>query len=279
MKHIQLPKRSEDGHKGSFGLVLVIGGSEDMIGAPSLAGVAALRMGAGLVKVAAPRKIIPAILTIFPELVGVGLTASPDKTFLDSCEAADAIVVGPGLDSSASVRKLVMEALRFQKPMVIDAGALNILASLSKWPRGPRAGRVLTPHPGEMLRLAKHFGESKVPVDKEGRIRIAKKAALAFKHIVVLKGHETIVTDGNQVYVNDTGDSSLAKAGTGDVLSGMLGTLLAQKMNPYEAACLAVRLHGRAGELAGAKFGKRSVIASEVATMIAAAISEHEVTR
>ena len=250
-----------------------------MIGAPSLAGVAALRMGAGLVKVAAPRKIIPAILTIFPELVGVGLTASPDKTFLDSCEAADAIVVGPGLDSSASVRKLVMEALRFQKPMVIDAGALNILASLSKWPRGPRAGRVLTPHPGEMLRLAKHFGESKVPVDKEGRIRIAKKAALAFKHIVVLKGHETIVTDGNQVYVNDTGDSSLAKAGTGDVLSGMLGTLLAQKMNPYEAACLAVRLHGRAGELAGAKFGKRSVIASEVATMIAAAISEHEVTR
>jgi len=279
MKRIEnippLPPRPAEGHKGMFGRVLVVGGNDQMIGAPALAGTAALRMGAGLVQVAVPQSILPAILTITPELIGLALPKSAsDSQLLDAAEKADALAIGPGMGQSPAAKRRVMKLLQLGKPMVLDADALNILAAGKKWPRS-KAACVLTPHPGEMSRLGRLFGRSKVPADDKGRIEIAIEASKTFGQIVVLKGSRTIVTDGNRIYVNPTGDSSLSKAGTGDILSGMLATLLAQEMDRFDAACAAVWLHGRAGEIAAKKLGMRCVLAREVIEALPGAIAEY----
>src|SRR5688572_17923191 len=248
-----LPPRPVKGHKGTFGRVLVVGGNDGMIGAPVLAGTAALRMGAGLVQIAVPRSILAACLTITPELIGLGLGKAAGKdALLEAGEKADAVVIGPGLGRTPEAEARLVRLVRLDKPMVIDADGLNILAGMKKWPTWFKAQAVLTPHPGEMARLAKLIGLREVPTDEEGRIDIASAAAEAFGQVVVLKGERTVVADGRRVYVNATGNSTLSKAGTGDVLSGTLGTLLGQGMARFDAACLAVHLHGRAGELAGA---------------------------
>jgi NAD(P)H-hydrate repair Nnr-like enzyme with NAD(P)H-hydrate dehydratase domain len=123
-----------------------------------------------------------------------------------------------------------------------------------------------------MKRLAKLFNQSTVPADEEGRIKIATKAATVFNQTIVLKGHRTIVTDAKTLYINKTGDSSLSKAGAGDVLTGILASLIGQGMNNFEAACAATHLHGKAGELAGKKLGRRSVLARDVVEFIHKAI-------
>jgi NAD(P)H-hydrate epimerase len=176
--------------------------------------------------------------------------------------------------------------IRIDKPMVIDADALNMLAMEKRWPRDFKAKAILTPHPGEMKRLAKLFDRpnlfESVPSDDDGRIDLALKAAATFEQVIVLKGHRTIVTDGQRIYINRTGDSTLSKAGTGDVLSGMIGSLLGQKahdgkqMDSFDAACAAVHLHGRCGELAGKKFGQRCALAREIIDAIPQAVGEYE---
>jgi ADP-dependent NAD(P)H-hydrate dehydratase len=284
MQHVTtlplLPPRSLEGHKGLFGRVLVVGGNDGMIGAPVLAGTAALKSGAGLVQVAVPRSILPYALSITPELIGLGLGKAAGKDqLLEAGEKADAIVVGPGLGRTPEAMGRLTRLVRLEKPMVVDADALNLLSDQKRWPAYFKARAVLTPHPGEMARLGKLFGrppEEKVPADDEGRIALVARAAEAFGQVVVLKGSRTVVTDGRRVYVNTTGDSSLSKAGTGDVLCGVLGTLLAQEVDRFDAACLAVYLHGRAGEIAGKKFGRRSVLAREVADALPQAIAEYE---
>ena len=146
-----------------------------------------------------------------------------------------------------------------------------------RWPtKAFKAHAVLTPHPGEMKRLARLIGRTDVPNDDAGRIDVALAAANAFGQVVVLKGHRTVVTDGSRVYVNDTGDSSLSKAGTGDVLSGILGTLLAQQMDRVEAACAAVWIHGKAGEICGSRMGRRGVLAMDVIAVLPEALGAFE---
>src|SRR5438477_5825738 len=260
-----LPPRSIDGHKGQFGRVLIIGGHTDMIGAPALAGLAALRMGAGLVQVATPRSILTTVLGVAPELIGLGLGRSIDTARLkQAADSADAIVIGPGLGQTPLTRARVMAMIRLEKPMVVDADALNILASQKRWPAFFKATAILTPHPGEMKRLAHFIGRRDIPTDDASRIEMASSLAGATGQLIVLKGHRTVVTDARRVFINTTGDSTLSKAGTGDVLSGMLGCLLAQSMDRFDAAALAVNLHGIAGELAGQKFGRRSALARDV---------------
>jgi hydroxyethylthiazole kinase-like uncharacterized protein yjeF len=272
-----LPARPADGHKGIFGRVLVVGGNEAMVGAPVMAGTAALRMGAGLVQVALSRSILAAALSITPELIGMALGKGAGKrALLDAGEAADALVVGPGLGRSPVAEERVLRLIRLEKPAVFDADALNILAAGKKWPTTFKARAVLTPHPGEMARLGKLINRTEVPSDDEGRISIATEAAKAFGQVVVLKGSRTVVTDGERVYVNTTGNSSLSKAGTGDVLSGVIGALLGQKVGGFEAACIGAHLHGRAGEIAGEKLGMRCVLAREVIDALPAAIREYE---
>jgi ADP-dependent NAD(P)H-hydrate dehydratase len=272
-----LPPRPAAGHKGLFGKVLVLGGSEEMIGAPVLAGTAALRMGSGLVQIAVPAEILAAALSVTPELIGLALKSSDTELFA-AAGKADALVVGPGLGQSAAARRRVLQLIKLNKPMVIDADALNILSKQKKWPASFRARAVLTPHPGEMKRLIRLIGKDSVPTDDAGRAAVAAATARAFGVVIVLKGERTVVCDGAKIFVNTTGDSSLSKGGTGDVLSGMIGCLLGQKMDPFGAACLAVQLHGRAGELAGAKLGRRSVLARDVIGELPLAIKETERT-
>lgn len=265
-----LPPRPKSGHKGLFGRVLVVGGNDGMIGAPVLAGTAALRMGSGLVQIAVPRSILPYALSITPELIGL----STNK-LVEAAEEADAVIIGPGLGQSPDAKRRLLQLLRLNKPMVIDADGLNLLSQQKSFPK-MKAQAVLTPHPGEMTRLNKLLRRGKTPGDDEGRIDNALVAAEAFKQIVVLKGDRTVVTDGDSVYVNGTGNSALSKAGSGDVLSGILGCLLGQKMDPFDAACAAVRIHGLAGEVAGEQRGLRSVLAREIIDAIPEAIALYE---
>jgi NAD(P)H-hydrate epimerase len=271
----KLPPRPVTGHKGLFGRVLIVGGNMEMIGAPVLAGEAALRMGSGLVQVAMPAPVLAAGLSVVPELIGLALdeTVASTQKLLQAADKADVLALGPGLGQSPTTGKRLDALFRLRKPMVVDADALNYLSSLGQWPKSFAARAVLTPHPGEMKRLAKLIGRSEVPADEKGRIALAAAAAKAFGQVIVLKGHRTVVTDAENLYVNHTGDSSLSKAGAGDVLSGMLVSLIGQGMPPFDAACAAVHLHGLAGEIAGKRLGRRSVLARDVIAAISDATS------
>lgn len=265
-----LPDRPEDGHKGTFGRVLVLGGSAGMIGAPGFAGLAALRMGCGLAYVAAQRAVLGTILSAAPELVGIAL--GPMAALRAGLMRADAVIVGPGLGQLAFAAGTVSVSVECACPLVVDADALNLIAARKVTLDRPAGTAVLTPHPGEMERLGKLFGQAGVPDDEDGRIAIAVLAAKYFNQVIVLKGHRSVITDGLRTAINQTGDSSLAKAGSGDVLSGMIGTLLAQRMNAFDAAQLGVYLHGLAGEIAGKGMGRRSVLARDLIAAIPAAI-------
>jgi len=248
-----------------------------MIGAPVLAGTAALRTGSGLVQIAVPRSILPYALSITPELIGLALGKAAGKdALLQAAESADSIVIGPGLGKTPESMGRLTRLVRLDKPMVVDADGLNLLASHKRWPGFFKAHAVLTPHPGEMKRLSKLLGiTADVPTDDEGRSDLAASAARAFRQVVVLKGDRTVVTNGDRVFVNETGNSALSKAGTGDVLSGILGCLLGQEVDRFDAACMAVRLHGLAGEVAGETHGLRSVLAREVIDAIPEAVRRY----
>jgi NAD(P)H-hydrate epimerase len=271
-----LPPRPIEGHKGMFGRVLVVGGGEGMIGAPALAGTAALRTGAGLVQIATLKPILAATLSITPELIGLPLSGTAMASLLKAAEAADALAIGPGMGQLPDAKARLMRLIQLKKLMVLGADALNILAAEKRWPAKFNASAILTPHPGEMKRLAKLLKRSDVPTDDDGRIELATVAATTFKQVLVLKGSRTVVTDGEKVYLNRTGDSSLSKAGTGDVLSGMLATLLAQGMDRFDAACAATWLHGKAGEIAGERLGRRCVLARDVIDAIPAALKAYQ---
>lgn len=271
----QLPQRPLDGHKGLFGRVLVIGGNDTMLGAPVLAGTAALRMGSGLVQIALPKAMLPAALAVTPELIGLahGVAIKP---ILDVAAQADVVVIGPGLGQSPAAKKLLLAIVKQDHASVIDADGLNLLAAGKTWPKGMGSNAVLTPHPGEMKRLGKLLGMEEVPKDDDGRIKLATLAAKTFKQIVVLKGGRTVVADGQRVYVNRTGNSSLSKAGTGDVLSGVIGSLIGQGMDRFAAAVAGAWIHGKAGEFAGESLGLRGVLATDVIRSLPAAIREYE---
>jgi NAD(P)H-hydrate epimerase len=272
-----LPARPEDGHKGTFGRVLVIGGNSEMIGAPVFAGASAFRSGAGLVQIATPKAILLHALSVEPELIGLSLPA-PKKKWDEATRKADAIVIGPGLGQLDESKKLIDAVLKLDKPVVIDADALNILSTRKSWPKAVLARCVLTPHPGEMQRLGRLFGKTDQSQLPDDRIDTATRAARAFGQIVVLKGSRTIVTDGDRFYINTTGDSSLSKAGTGDVLTGICATLLAQSLDPFDAACIAVWVHGKAGEIAGQKHTPRSTTARDIVDSISKAFVDYERT-
>src|SRR5438067_6501762 len=173
------PPRPADGHKGMFGRVLVVGGNEGMIGAPVMAGTSALRLGAGLVQIAVPRSILATAISITPELIGLGLGKAAGKDpLLEAAEKADAVVIGPGLGQTPEALGRLTRLVRLDaKPMVVDADALNLLAKQKRWPTFFKAKAVLTPHPGEMGRLAKLIGRGEVPKDEEGRVTLAAEAA------------------------------------------------------------------------------------------------------
>jgi NAD(P)H-hydrate epimerase len=265
-----LPDRPQDGHKGTFGRVLIIGGSIGMSGAVCLSSVSALRSGSGLVTAAVPRSVQmtvaayePCVMTIGLETDSNGQLASLSRERIKELLAGkDAVAIGPGLGQSAEVTELVSLVLEVCRvPLVLDADALNAAAKggiMAKRNRGSAC--IITPHPGEFARL------TGLPITEDEGTRIAMSADFAKVHelTVVLKGPRTVVTDGTRLFVNTTGNSGMATAGCGDVLTGIVASLLGQKMNAFEAAALAVNAHGRAGNLAAYELGQRAMIASDL---------------
>ncbi|MEM6561731.1 MAG: NAD(P)H-hydrate dehydratase [Planctomycetota bacterium] len=246
-----LPRRGS-GHKGTFGKLLVVGGSDTMIGAPMLAALAAYRSGCGYVIAALPKSVLASALTVVPEVVGV-----VQEDAVDAAGSADALVLGPGLGQRFDVGEL----LGLGKPTVLDADGLTSWSTRGEWWKRLPGNCVLTPHPGE----ARTISGGPVPTDDAGRRQWTLAHAFTWNTTVLLKGERTVIANADgRVAVNDTGDSTLAKAGSGDVLSGVIGTLLAQGLEPFDAAVLGAKAHGHAGELAGAKWTTRGALARDV---------------
>jgi len=258
----KLSARPRDAHKGDFGTVLVVAGSEGMLGAAILCATAALRGGAGLVRVALPAALRPLLPLAQPCATTVLRSAVAVR---DAVGGADAVVVGPGLGTGSATRSLVRSVLRDSVvPVVLDADALNVLAPL----RGPlvtRGGLVLTPHPGEAARL---LGTTAAAVQAD-RPEALRELCARSGAVVVLKGASTLVGDGHQCYQNRTGNPGMATGGSGDVLAGLLAALLAQGLPPFAAACLAVHVHGKAGDLVADRLSERGLIASDLPAAIA----------
>ena len=266
-----LPVRPDDGHKGTFGKVLIVAGSRGMSGAACLSGLGALRGGAGLVTVAVPAGIQSIVAGVEPSYLTVGLpedesgrlSRSAGAEILKRAGDATAVAIGPGWGQSADLKELSLFLYtHVERPLVVDADALNALsASPGGFPRAPGDWpRIVTPHPGEFARLVK-TDTAAVQADRDG---LAAGFARDHGVIVVLKGRGTVVTCGQKVAVNTTGNSGMGTGGTGDVLTGLLAALLAQKMPPFDAAHLAVHLHGLAGDLAAAEQGAPGLIASDL---------------
>ena len=261
----ELPVRVADSNKGTYGRVLIIGGSRGKTGAAAMAGQAALRSGAGLVTVATAESALPMIAISMPELMTEPLKETSEGTIAnqsvsDLTKDKSVVAIGPGLttfaETSAFVRRVGSEC---RAQMVIDADGLNALVGFA----GEFEGAVLTPHPGEMARLI----EKTVAYVNANRVDVATDFAKKRNAYVVLKGHRTVVAapDGN-VYVNPTGNPGMATGGTGDILTGMIAGILAQEhLGAFiERLCLAVYLHGLAGDLAAEEVGDESLVATDL---------------
>lgn len=257
--------------------MLVIGGSVGMSGAPALAGRAALRSGAGLVMVAVPQPVQAIVGSLEPSYTTRGLAADGDGRISAAAlvelerelDQFSAVAIGPGLGGSdelaAALRRVWSE---WKCPLVIDADGLNLLSRdpVSTWP-APGGPRVVTPHPGEFARLTR-IETGQIAVDREG---LAADLARRTGAVVVLKGAGTVVTDGQSLSVNPTGNDGLATGGSGDVLTGLTAGLLAQRMPTFDAARLAVYVHGLAADLAAETLSRPGLIASDLPEWIARA--------
>jgi NAD(P)H-hydrate epimerase len=253
----RLPARPATAHKGLYGTVLVVGGDYGMAGAVALAAEAALRCGAGLVQVATRPEHVAALVARTPEVMPRGISGASE--FAPMLEAADVLVVGPGLGQSVWAIELLQLALASGKPLVLDADGLNLLASGAVGDIGTRDHWVLTPHPGEAARLLS-CATAQVQAD-----RFAAVDALQARYggVVILKGNGSLVSDGECVLLCDYGNPGMASGGMGDVLSGVIGALLAQHLPALEAAALAVCLHGAAADIAAGE-GQRGLAASDL---------------
>ena len=259
-----LPDRDPYAHKGNFGKILLLCGSRGYTGAAALAAQGALRSGAGLVFLGVPEsiyaieavKLTEAIVFPLPEADGK-LSADAVPEIQERLEKMDAALIGPGLGQSEGTFRVVKAVLEnFQKPVVVDADGINVLRTHKDILRGRTAPTILTPHEGEFARLG--------GVITEDRAASAQALAGDLGCIVLLKGHETIITDGKHTYVNRTGNPGMAVGGSGDVLSGILVSLLGQGIAPLEAAACGAWLHGTAGDLCAGEIGQYGMLPSDM---------------
>jgi NAD(P)H-hydrate epimerase len=280
-----LPDRPADGHKGTFGSLLCVVGSMDFAGAALLCGLGAARAGAGVVTLAVPAGLQPVVAGRVPELVTVALPEQPAGRGADSLEASamiearspDALVVGCGMADSEGNRELVMRLLAAGgAPAVLDGGALTLLAQSGRWWAANKRACVLTPHPGEFTRI---MGIPPGAGD-DGREASARAAAERFEQVVVLKGARTVIaTPDGKTAVAPFANPALATAGSGDVLAGAIGSLLAQGLAPFDAARLGVWLHGRAAARISERLGDSGLLASDLPYEIAVARRELAASR
>jgi NAD(P)H-hydrate epimerase len=277
-----LKGRKKDTHKGTFGHVLVISGSLGKTGAASLAGRAALRMGAGLVTVATPASCLPMVARSVPELMTEPLAETPKKTIaagalprvLELLKGKDALLLGPGLSTNPSTAEFVLALLpRVRVPMVLDADALNIIAAKPGVLGSIKTPAVLTPHPGEFARLL-GLTNREVLAD---RIDLASAFARRYRVYVVLKGHRSLTAcpDG-RVFINPTGNPGMATGGSGDVLGGMIASQIGQEKDVRGAVVSAVYVHGLSGDLGAEELGERALIAGDIIRFLPRALKAME---
>ena len=259
-----LPDRKLDSHKGDFGRILLLCGSEGYTGAAALSAMGALRSGAGLVYLGVPRciyaieavKLTEPIVFPLPDEGGT-VSAQALRQVLSLLPKMDAVLIGPGLGHSQGVTELVNGVLQeFKGPVVLDADGINAIAQHKDILRGREGVTVLTPHAGEFHRLGGDITGD--------RWKDATCFAAEFGCFLLLKGHDTLITDGKTTYVNPTGNPGMAVGGSGDVLSGMLVSLLGQGMEPLLASACAAYLHGAAGDACARDLGQYGMLPTDM---------------
>jgi len=265
----RVPARAAEGNKGTYGRVIVVAGSRGMSGAAILCGSAAMRGGAGLVRVAGPASIQPIVaagnpcyttIALREDTAGrLGVAAVPELLAL--ADGNDVVAIGPGLGQSGGVTAGVLALLKqTSKPLVLDADGINAVKPHVDRLTSRGAPLVLTPHPGEFARLV----GTDVATVQSNRQELAVRFAAQHQLVLVLKGAGTLVTDGHRLYENPTGNPGMATGGTGDVLTGLIAALLGQHLSPFDAAQIGVHWHGRAGDLAGNDLGEVCLNAADL---------------
>ena len=269
-----LPDRTARSNKGTYGKLLILAGSRNMAGAAAFSGRAAYRMGTGLVKIVTEEGNRQIIQSLVPEAVLATYSEDTDmEAFVrEQLRWADAVVAGPGIGLSRQAEQIVRTVLEESEvPVLLDADALNVLSGHTEWLKKHKASLIVTPHLGEMARLT---GKEISEIQKN-MISVAGSFAKAYDIIVVLKDARTVtVIPGAPGYINTTGNHGMATAGSGDVLTGVIGALLGQHVSPETAAPLGVMIHGMAGDAAAQKTGKVSLMASDLADGLAAVLQE-----
>lgn len=259
-----LPDRKIDGHKGNYGKILLLCGSRGYTGAAALAAMGALRCGAGLVYLGVPEsiyaieavKLTEAIVFPLPEENGM-MSADAVIPVREKMRDMDVVLIGPGLGQSVGTMAVLNAVLQnFDGPVILDADAINLLAADSEGLQQRRSITILTPHEGEFRRLGIGL--------EEDRITGAKMLAQHYECIVIRKGHHSVITDGETVYINPTGNPGMAVGGSGDVLAGMIAGLLGQGIDPLQAAACAAWLHGAAGDRAAEKLGQYALLPTDL---------------
>ena len=261
------PKREADTHKGTYGHLLTVNGSDGMVGAALLCAKAALRCGVGLLTAALPRSLYPILTTALPEamclpLGGDGTGAAAQLQLRDCAARTDAVAMGCGLGQGEAVSALVWDVLEHgDTPVVLDADGLNAVAAQPERLLKLNRPLILTPHPGEMARLTGRTVEEV----QQHRTEVAEEFATCFGVTVVLKGHETVIASPYRAtLLNETGNPGMATGGSGDVLTGMIGSFLAQGFDPYTAAMCGVHLHGLAGDGAAARLSQHAMLPGDL---------------
>lgn len=275
-----LPVRARNIHKNNAGKVLVIAGSRGFTGAGALATMAALRSGAGLVTWAIPESLsdlaeslcIESITIPIAETEQAAPAVSAREHLLEAAQESDAVILGPGLpvagESGELMRLLIPE---IKKTLIIDAGAIRAIGNNLMAIRNRKHPTIITPHPGEFSDMT-NMNTAEIEANREDHCRnLAEKSS----SIVLLKGCNTVVSDGSRVYINKSGNPGMATAGMGDVLTGIIAALIASGIEPYNATCTAAYLHGIAGDLAKKKYGIHGMIASDVMKMIPQAFMKY----
>lgn len=273
---VRLPRRERDSHKGDYGKLLIVAGSEGYTGAPVFAAQGALRSGAGLVYLGVPRDVYPMVATRCSSAMPFPL---PDNTeqLVERARSCDVVLAGPGMGRSPRAQQIVFRLMEdIEGPLVLDADGLNALEGQTQRLRARTGLTVLTPHDGEFARLA----GCSLPLND--RVEQAAELAQDTGCVVVLKGHETLTADPQgRVWRNTTGNPGMAKGGSGDILAGMIASLLGQKQLtgcvscPGELVAWAVYLHGAAGDAAAAQYGEYGMLPDDTLAAVAGVLQTH----
>lgn len=259
-----LPNRDPDSYKGNYGKLLLLCGSKGYTGAAAMAAMGALRSGAGLVYLTVPDCIYEIEATKLTEPIVHCVTSNNGTYSVNAISdinpmltGKDAVLIGPGIGNTKDTEAVVCHVLEtFQGPVILDADGINVMQSHMHLLRGRTAPTVLTPHDGEFLRLGNYLSND--------RIQSAMQFAKDFGVILLLKGHRTIITDGIRCYVNSTGNPGMATGGSGDVLAGVITSLIGQGIPPLESAACGAWLHGAAGDICAKELGQYGMLPTDM---------------